>query len=775
MAMSLKQHIRQKLKVGLVVSLIYTAGCLGFPTTAFSATDIIVKGSAVNLRSAPGTANSIITTVQSGQRFQVLETQGEWYKINAGNKTGWIAGWLVETANSANPQPQQQNSTQKVKQATITGSAVNVRSGPGTTYSSVTTVSKGAKYTVTEVNGQWLKIKLPDGKQGWIAGWLATVSETNAANPAPPGGTTVAQQPQAATQKVKQATITGSAINVRSGPGTTYSSVTTVSKDAKYTVTEVNGQWLKIKLPDGKQGWIAGWLAAVTEVNVANPAPPGGTTVAQQPQEETQKIKQATITGSAVNVRSGPGTSYGSVTTVSNGAKFNVTEVSGQWLKIRLPDGKQGWIAGWLAAVTEIAVANPAPVTSPPPATNNPTTPPNNTGSTVAVVNGNEVNIRIGPGTGHNVITKVSRGQRVGVLERSGDWAKVQLDGGVVGWVAGWMLNIDTAEASPSPGDPPVQTPDTDQTGEPDQPAEPVRLEQIEINEQDGHTYVQLKAQGPLSYDMFMLTGPERLVLDLKNVDPTDLPEKIEVGSEAVSQLRTGWLTQNPPVMRLVFDLKGTVANLDRLSDDRTQLNLDIFIPKPGSFLNGRVIAIDAGHGGSDPGAIGPTGLREKDVTLDLALRLQKILTAHGAKVVMTRTNDSFVDLYERTAIAGRNGAEVFLSIHINANPNRDKNGTSTYYRRDTGDLAPGVNQADNRRLASLVQSELLRTLSRRSLGVLQSNFVVLRTSPVPAALAEVAFVSNYEEEQMLRQDTVRQKVAESLAQSLNNYFAPTK
>ncbi|HBX23516.1 MAG TPA: N-acetylmuramoyl-L-alanine amidase [Desulfotomaculum sp.] len=684
MAMSLKQNIGQKLKVGLVVSLIYTAGCLVFPAAAFSATDIIVKGSTVNLRSAPGTANSIVTTVQSGQRFQVLDTQGDWYKINAGNKTGWIAGWLVDTSASANTQPQQQISTQKIKQATITGSAVNVRSGPGTSYGSVTSVSKGSKYTVTEASGQWLKIKLSDGKQGWIAGWLA----------------------------------------------------------------------------------------AVNEVNVANP-PSGGTTVVQQPQVDT-KVKQATITASAVNVRSGPGTSYGSVTSVSKGAKYTVTEVSGQWLKIKLSDGKQGWIAGWLAAVTEIAVANPAPDTNPPPATNNPTTPPNSNGSTVALVNGNEVNIRLGPGTGHNVITRVSRGQRVGVLERNGDWAKVQLDGGIVGWVAGWML-IDTAEASPSPGDPPVETPDTDQTGEPDQPAEPVRLEQIEINEQDGHTYVQLKAQGPLSYDMFMLTGPERLVLDLKNVDPTDLPEKIEVGSEAVSQLRTGWLTQEPPVMRLVFDLKGTVANLDKLSDDRTQLNLDIFIPKPGSFLNGRVIAIDAGHGGSDPGATGPTGLREKDVTLDLALRLQKILTEHGAKVVMTRSNDSFVDLYERTAIAERNGVEVFLSIHINANPSRDKNGTSTYYRRDTGDLAPGVNQADNRKLASLVQSELLRTLGRRSLGVLQSNFVVLRTSPVPAALAEVAFVSNYEEEQMLRQDTVRQKVAESLAQSLNNYFAPTK
>ncbi len=696
MAMTLKLNLKQKLKVGLLASLIYIAGCVGFAATGYSATDIVVKDSVVNLRSAPGTASSIVTTVQKGQRFQVLETQGDWYKISLGNQTGWIAGWLVETADSTDAQPQQQNSV-KVKQATITGSAVNVRSGPGTSYSSVTTVNNGAKFNIAEVSGQWIKINLPNGEQGWVAGWLVAVNEVTAPQSVP----------------------------VTSPPAAN------------------------------------------------NPTPPGETT-AQQPPATAQKIKQATITSSGVNIRSGPGTSYSMVTTAAKDAKFNIAEVSGQWIKINLPNGEQGWVAGWLVAVNEIAPPQLAPVTSPP-AAETPATPPENSDSTVAVVNGNEVNIRIGPGTGHNVITKVSRGQRVGVLERNGDWAKVELDGGVIGWVSGLFLNIEKAEASPSPGDPPVVTPDTDLTTETGEPAEPVVLEQIEIDEQDGHTYIELTAQGPLSYDMFMLTGPERLVLDLKNVNPTDLPEKIDIDSEAVSQLRTGWMTNEPPVMRLVFDLKGTVANLDKLSEDRTKLSLDIFIPKPGSYLSGRIIAIDAGHGGSDPGAIGPTGLMEKDVTLDIALRLQKILTEYGAKVVMTRSDDSFVDLYERTAIAGRNGAEVFLSIHINANPSREKNGTSTYYRRDTGDLAPGVSQADNSRLASLVQSELLRTLGRRSLGVLQSNFVVLRTSPVPAALAEVAFVSNYEEEQMLRQEAVRQKTAEALVNSLNSYFAPVK
>jgi len=507
---------------------------------------------------------------------------------------------------------------------------------------------------------------------------------------------------------------------------------------------------LKISLPGGKSGWIAGWLATVTET--AAPA--------QQPPQNTVKVKQATVTASLLNVRSGPGTSYDIVTQVSKGEKYTITDTSGQWLKISLPGGKSGWIAGWLATVSETA----APAQQP---------PQKSTGNQVlAVVNGNKVNIRGGPGTGHSVIRQVSRGQRLGVLESAGDWYKVKLDGGVIGWIAGWLVNVETAEASPSPGDPPIITPevDSDQT-EP----ELVKLQKIEISEHNDHTLVSIQASGELTYDIFMLTDPERLVIDLKNADLVDLPDKINVNTGAVKQLRAGWFSKEPPVVRLVFDLRDAVISTDKLSNDRSRLDLDIYIPKLGSYLQGRVVAIDPGHGGKDPGAKGPTGLQEKDVTLDIALKLAQILKENGAIPVLTRKDDKFIDLYDRTTIARENGAEVFLSIHINANPNPYKNGTSTYYRRDDGDIAPGVSQADNRKLAAAIQSEMLRALGRRSLGVMQANFVVLRTATMPAALAEVAFISNPEEEQMLRQETVRKKIAEALAQALNNYFSPTK
>jgi N-acetylmuramoyl-L-alanine amidase len=633
-------------------------------------------------------------------------------------------------------------------QLVVDSNTLNVRGGPGTNHSILAQVHKGDQFTALDARGDWYKIKV-DGKEGWVAGWLVNASQVSDA-PA----------------KVKQATITASRLNVRAGPSTSYSIVAKVNQGEKYTVIDSNGQWLKISLPGGQSGWIAGWFAKVNEIAVTPPTDTttGSQSPAQKQQVATAKLKQATITASRLNVRAGPNTSYSTVAKVNQGEKYTVIDSNGQWLKISLPGGQSGWIAGWFAKVNEVAVTPPTDTTQ-----NSPSD--QSTGTVVAIIKDNLVNVRGGPGTQHGVISQVSRGQRFGVLERAGDWYKVKLEGGVAGWVAGWLVNVEKAEASPAPGDPPVETEETDQSKE-QQPGQPVKLDKIEVREENEHTLVSIKASDRLNYDMFMLTNPERLVIDLKNTDLGDLPAKVDVDTKAVARMRTGWFSTEPPVVRLVFDLKKAVVSVDKLSQDRKQLDLDIYIPKIGSFLRGHVIAIDPGHGGKDPGARGPTGLQEKDVNLDIALKLAKLLAENGAQVVLTRSDDRFVDLYERTAIAERNGAEVLLSIHINANPKQDINGTSTYYRRDDGDIAPGVSQADNRRLAGAIQSELLRALGRRSLGVLQANFVVLRTSSVPAALAEIAFISNPEEEQMLRQETVRLKAAEALAHGLNNYFA---
>jgi len=733
---------KQMIKQGFIISCLFTAGLLLTPSAVPAATQLTVSNTYVNVRGGPDTNTAVIASVNKGEKYTALDQRGDWYKIKVGNTEGWVAGWLVQ-ANKVSNTP--------ASVVVVKSNSINVRGGPGTSYAVVGQTNPNAQLPVLARSGDWIKIKLPNGTIGWVANWLVQTQNTS--------GQQSTSNNQNTLTKAKQATVNATSVNVRSGPGTSYEIVASVNQGQNFTVKEVSGQWLKISLPGGKIGWLANWLTNVSEVTGNNQ---NGTPDQAKPAAESAKGKQATITAVNVNVRSGPDTSYGIVTSANKGQKYTISEVNGQWLKISLPGGQAGWIANWLASVSEAPLAQPA-------------APTTSTGSNSAqlVIKNNDVNVRGGPGTQHNVVGQVSRGQRLGVLERTGDWYKVSLAGGVSGWVASWMGDLEKAEASPAPGDPPVATEDTDQSATSD--TEVINnLKNIQIRQENNHTMVAIESAGELNYDMFLLGNPQRLVIDLKNTNIGDLPEKSNVNTEAVDQMRIGLMEKIPPVVRVVFDLNQSVVCLDKLSDDRRRLNLDIYVPEVGEFLAGRIIVIDPGHGGKDPGAIGPTGLREKDVNLDISSKLAQLLTANGARVVQTRDGDEFVDLYQRTAIAKQEGAEVFLSIHINANVSSDKNGTSTYYRRDSGSFPTGVDQADNQRLAGLVQSEMLRTLGTRSLGVLQANFVVLSTSPVPAVLAEVAFVSNPAEEQILKQESVRAKVADALFMALNNYFAPT-
>jgi len=179
---------------------------------------------------------------------------------------------------------------------------------------------------------------------------------------------------------------------------------------------------------------------------------------------------------------------------------------------------------------------------------------------------------------------------------------------------------------------------------------------------------------------------------------------------------------------------------------------------------------LDPGHGGSDPGAIGATGLTEKSVNLDIAQKAAQILRNQGATVILTRTSDIYVDLYSRPEMASKNAADLFVSIHSNASPNRSAGGISTYFRRsDDG----GMDQVrmESMYLSRNIQSSLLGTLKRQDQKVLQADFVVVVKSKVPAALAEVAFISNPEEEKLLADDSFRMKAAQAITQGIAGYL----
>jgi N-acetylmuramoyl-L-alanine amidase len=547
------------------------------------------------------------------------------------------------------------------------------------------------------------------------------------------------------------AVVTSTTVNVRSGPGTNYSIVTQVSSGDRLPIATQSGDWYYVSRSSGEKGWIAGWL-----VNVEK------TTQAQAFQSSGQI---AVVSGSSVNIRSGPDTSYGIIAQAGLGDRLPVLDKSGDWYKISLSSGASGWVAGWLVAVGTPIAQTSTPV--------NPTTPSANGGSAdsgkVAVVTGSIVNVRNGPGTTNAVIGQVSQGERLPFLEQSGDWRRVKLSNGSTGWVAGWLVSIQSVP--PTTPQTPI-TPPVNQNGGGGTSSQSGLALSLKVNDSGNKTSAVIEANKPIDYDSFYLNNPYRLVLDLKGIAIGSLPLSTDVNSKTVLQVRTGSFQKNPDITRVVFDLSGGAQYVASLSSDKKTLTVETYIPDISNAYTGKIIAIDAGHGGPDPGAVGLNGTKEKVITLDIAKRLAKILEARGAKVIMIRQDDKEVGLYQRTDKANAAKADIFVSIHINANTNRSLGGTSTYVYSGAGDTKQAARIKESNRLAGYVQQELLKTLGLRDVGVRSANFVVLRTSNMPAILAELAFVSNLAEEKYINTENFKNSSAEALAKGIGLYFS---
>lgn len=216
-------------------------------------------------------------------------------------------------------------------------------------------------------------------------------------------------------------------------------------------------------------------------------------------------------------------------------------------------------------------------------------------------------------------------------------------------------------------------------------------------------------------------------------------------------------------------------------------------------------IVVDAGHGGHDTGTIGPNGLMEKDLVLDVALRLGKLLEDRiGADVVYTRDDDTFIPLETRTAIANQNQADLFISVHANSSRDASARGVETYYLNFTSDPAAldvaarenAVSEksihelqdlvkkitlkekiGESRELASDVETSLATGLSSKSMamrnrGVKKAPFIVLIGANMPSILSEISFLSNPGDEKKLKTPEYRQKIAESLYKGVSKYVS---
>jgi N-acetylmuramoyl-L-alanine amidase len=312
-------------------------------------------------------------------------------------------------------------------------------------------------------------------------------------------------------------------------------------------------------------------------------------------------------------------------------------------------------------------------------------------------------------------------------------------------------------------------------------------------------TRIVIDTEGVESHSVFTLYNPYRLIVDFRRV--TSAAQPIPVSTTG-SDSRPAAQDPTPPIVdKTPLPSRPAIpavpapavpsANSDGQFSLARQLGLGV----------SRVV-LDPGHGGHDPGARG-NGVSEAELVLDVTLRLRKLLEKQpGVEVVMTRETDVFIPLEQRTALANREGADLFLSIHANASRNTKARGVETYFLNFASNpeaeaVAARENSASGRSMHSLpeivraialnnkfdesrdfaevVQKSMVKRLSARNselkdLGVKQAPFVVLIGAAMPSVLAEISFVTNKQEGQLLRSSAYRQQIAEALLEAILRY-----
>ncbi len=349
--------------------------------------------------------------------------------------------------------------------------------------------------------------------------------------------------------------------------------------------------------------------------------------------------------------------------------------------------------------------------------------------------------------------------------------------------------------------------------------AEKAEVREIRYWSSEGHTRVTVDLSRPVEFTKRRLSNPDRLYFDLKDSRIVkEIQNKLPVGDGILKSVRAA--QYDADTVRIVLDLETMEDFNSFILDDPSKLVIVVNAERPKKgrdiVMAKKILVIDAGHGGHDSGAVGPKGLKEKDVVLDIALKLRALLSDEpNIKVVLTRDKDVFIPLPDRTDIALRNDADLFVSIHANASPRSGARGIETYlqnwtsedeairvaarenyvsvkrmkqkmaqYRTDDvgkilSDLNRDVKRDESIALANYVQDSLYSSVAKIhrktiNLGVKQAMFFVLMGANMPSILAEVSFISNPDEEKLLSSEAYRKILARSIAEGIRTYFSST-
>lgn len=356
------------------------------------------------------------------------------------------------------------------------------------------------------------------------------------------------------------------------------------------------------------------------------------------------------------------------------------------------------------------------------------------------------------------------------------------------------------------------------------------RVEGARIWPAPEHTRLVFDTAAPVEHTIFALENPSRLVIDLKDAALTADFSRLDLTGSPVERIRSA--TRNGNDLRVVLDLRKEIKPrsfllepnqqyghrlvVDLIQEGRTELpSADRpIIRDDGDGKRDIIVVIDAGHGGEDPGAIGPGGTREKDVVFRMSKILEELINSKpGYTARLTRTGDYYIDLRSRTLMARQHNADLFVSVHADAFRSPQPNGASVFalsQRGATSETARWLAQSENRSdliggeggvtlndkddMLAGVLLDLSMTASINASvgvgghvlgnlggvtrlhkpGVEQAAFAVLRSPDIPSILVEAGFISNPQEERRLATRGHQQKIAEAVFRGIDDYFQST-
>ncbi|MFJ7639455.1 SH3 domain-containing protein [Peribacillus sp. NPDC097225] len=541
----------------------------------------------------------------------------------------------------------------------------------------------------------------------------------------------------------KTAKVTASSLHIREQPKTTAKSLGLIKKGKEVTISSQKSGWSKIKY-----GKLTGWVST------------------------TYLDELGYVTASSLVLRKSNNTSSKSLATLPKGTAVEIKSTKGNWLQIYVSSKKKtGWVSKtYISSSKPTATAKPAAVST-----------------TKYYVTASSLYVRKSANTTSKKLATINKGAAVTYIKKSGNWANVKTASGVTGWASLTYLSKKKPTASPSAvkettyyvtaaelyvrksGNSKADKVTTLKKGE--------AVTLYEEKDKWGRIKTASGKTGWASLTYLaktkpketkpVTTTPPKVEAPIKEEPVKTKPTKYYVISDSLN-IRNGPSATNKIIGAvdrsdsvIVTETQGDWGKVETQSGLVGWASLTYLSKtKPSDGFKGKVIVLDPGHGGSDPGASGKNN-REKDLTLSTAKKLKAKLEEAGAKVVMTRTGDTYPSLSKRVEISQANKPDVFISIHYNAGPS-SANGIETFY------LASNVNEKE---LAQTVQAEIIKETKLRDRGAKTGNFQVIRDNKQAAILLELGFISNLEEEKLIATSAYQDTAVTGIFNGLKKYF----